>query len=232
MPRYWQLAFCMLLGGCSLLPGNLERRLELPRLSVEGQEYYHLVNRLKSLDFTVDFDKLRLSWTFTPHYFLTLDSEKTALAAIHQLSSSGDFKGCLQKSGEVLLYNYTSLVAHNWASYCAYSQGMQQTAEYHSDLLDNLLYVLLATGDGDSPQAPWQVTGPGELSGLLLLLGMRIESIEPAREEEFANLVRIRAWDQIENRQRLFWADYSIPIARYSAAQEFMNTRIQPFDKE
>ena len=206
----------LLIGGCSLLGSAPRANLEVPRMSPQAEEYFHLVNRLKQEDFNLDFGDLRLAWSHTHMYLVAPDIEKRALAEVYRAEAKGDYEGCLKKVGEVLAFNYTSLVAHSWAQQCARAQGQQVTADFHQSMLDNLLFAVLATGDGTTPKTAWKVTGAAELSGLLLLLTMQLEDIQV--DEKNQHLARVQAWDYLEQQQRIFWADYSIPLERYQRA--------------
>ena len=211
------LSLVALSGGCAFSPALLERKLEVPPLSQQGQEYYHMVNRLKSKDFSIDFEALRLAWTHTPQFLSLGQREKQQLAEAYQLAVDGRYKKCLKKSGQILIYNYTSLLGHNWAQYCANQLQLTDIASFHTGILNHLLYSILATGDGDSEATAWKVTGPAELTNLLLLLGIRLDSLTLVDKE--SSIVRIDGFDQVEQQKRVVWADYSLLFARYNAHQ-------------
>jgi hypothetical protein len=136
-------------------------------------KYDALLARVKERDATVDLAELREAFTETPAYRATAMVFYQALWAP---LNKGDFPGAVQVAEKVLTTNYVEINAHMVASIANRQLGNVPRAEYHMNIANGLLRVVMSKGDGASAETPWIVIDISEEYAVMRALNLSIQS--------------------------------------------------------
>ena len=136
-------------------------------------KYDALVARVKERDATVDLAELREAFTETSAYTATA---MVFYRALWTPLNSGDFPGALQVAEKVLATNYVEINAHMVASIANRQLGNVPRAEYHMNIANGLLRVVMSKGDGASAQTPWIVIDISEEYAVMRALNLSMQS--------------------------------------------------------
>lgn len=119
-----------------------------------SDDYFKLLKQAKAQDPKLDFTALRLSYTKTklyePYDTPDLKGMKTAYDA-------KDWKKTLSVADGILKVNYTNIDAHLYCMLAYRGLGEKKKEEFHQYMFSGLLYSLLNSGKGDSPDSAFVV---------------------------------------------------------------------------
>jgi hypothetical protein len=135
--------------------------------------YRALVERLKGGDLSVDVGELRQAFTETPDY-------RAMMMAFYQQLwrplAAGDFPAALKGAETVLERNFVEINAHMVAAIAHQQLGNPPRAAFHRAVADGLLRVIMAKGDGKTPDTAWEVIDVSEEYAVMRVLNVTLRS--------------------------------------------------------
>jgi hypothetical protein len=135
--------------------------------------YRALVDRLRGGDLSVDFGELRQAFTETPEY------RGRMMVFYQQLwrpLGAADFPAALKAVETVLESNFVEINAHMVASIAHQQLGNPARAAFHRAVADGLLRVIMAKGDGKTPETAWEVIDVSEEYAVMRALNVTLRS--------------------------------------------------------
>lgn len=147
-------------------------------LAVGGQgqkaasEYAGLRDQVKSGDFSVDFQRLRMSYVDSPEFKKARDTDEQRTQMIQAVNAK-DYKLAIKNADVVLENNYADMDAH-FGKYIAHRElGDAKQAEFHRHVFDGLIKSVLNSGDGKSIETAYVVVSVHEEYVVLQVLGLQ-----------------------------------------------------------
>jgi Domain of unknown function (DUF4919) len=134
--------------------------------------YDELVSVVKQAASQEQFMELRKTYVLTSHYKPYLSPERSLSQAMFDALNNEEWNTCLDKSREILDFNYISLSAHYGAMACGFESGNETQGDYHKYVLNNLLDAIWATGDGKTTKTAFYCTSTPELQAFIQLHGL------------------------------------------------------------
>ncbi|MEH6556992.1 MAG: DUF4919 domain-containing protein [Oceanicoccus sp.] len=140
--------------------------------------YNELVSVVRETASQEEFVELRKIYVYTSHYKPYLSPERSLSQLMFEALNNEEWDICLEKSSEILDFNYISLSAHYGAMACSFESDNKTQADYHKYVLNNLLDAIWSTGDGKSTETAFYCTSTPELQAFIQLHGL--ETIDQA----------------------------------------------------
>jgi hypothetical protein len=136
------------------------------------KDYYALVKQLKSGDTSIDYARLRFSFTKTKDYnpYSPDDADRNAM---FEALNGENFDDAVKHAQAVLGKNYVDLDAH-FISRIGYRE-LKNTEKFnfHSTVLKGLMDSIYESGDGQAPESAFIVISTSEEYFLLRMNGFR-----------------------------------------------------------
>ena len=174
--RYLLIISVILISACSSIQGNItDSKNDHEKYNSRYDELIHIVKQSASQE---QFMELRKVYVLTSHYNPYLGPERSFTQDMFQSLSNEDWEACLDKSNEILKFNYISLDAHYGAMVCSFESGNKNQGDYHEYVLNNLLDAIWATGDGKTIGSAFYCTSTTELHAFIQLHGL--EAVDQA----------------------------------------------------
>lgn len=137
-----------------------------------ASEYAGLRDRVKSGDFSVDFQRLRVSYVDSPEFKNAKDTDEQRTQMIQALNGK-DFKKAIENADVVLENNYADMDAH-FCKYIAHRElGDPKQADFHRHVFDGLIKSILNSGDGKTKETAYVVVSVHEEYVVLRVLGLQ-----------------------------------------------------------
>ncbi len=138
-------------------------------------DYQMLVKRLQSGDLTVDFRKLRESFTqtklFNPYDDDLGDTSTDMLKALDEKR----FEDAISAADRLLDLNYTAILPHIISAICWNELGNSEKERFHGEIVKGLVRSITDSGDG-SEARPYRIIRIQEEYDLLNVMGLELES--------------------------------------------------------
>lgn len=135
------------------------------------KDYHALVKQLKSGDTSIDYARLRYSYTKTKEYNpYSSDGERDAM---FEALNGENFDAAVKHAQAVLEKNYVDLDAH-FISRIGYRELKNpEKSAFHSTVLKGLMGSIYESGDGQAPESAFVVISTSEEYFLLRMNGFR-----------------------------------------------------------
>ena len=174
--RFFYIFLTILVSACSTTQQN-ESTAKIDYEKYDTR-YNDLISIVKDIASQEQFMELREAYVFTSHYKPYLSPERALSSVMFEALNNKNWNECLEKSNEILDFNYISLSAHYGAMACSFESGESKQGDYHKYVLNNLLDAIWATGDGKSIETAFYCTSTPELQSFIQLHGL--ETIDQA----------------------------------------------------
>lgn len=138
-----------------------------------AKDYYMLVSRLKDGDTSVDYAKLRYSFTRTAEY-KPYGGDRVDRKTINMAMEKKEYEAAIQHAQAVLSKNYTDMEAHFFCNIAYREVGNTKQQAFHSAVLKGLIGSLYRSGNGESPETAYIVIGTDEEYFMLNMNGYKI----------------------------------------------------------
>ena len=128
-----------------------------------------------------DFDasKLRESYRYTPWFSVSLTPTQSLLwARLNQFSSTYEIDKCIDVVKQHIAHYFADLYLHNYASFCYQRDNQLDLAQAHRNIMTNLLYSILASGDGISRRTAYSVINSAEIISFLQLTDIELVDMQ------------------------------------------------------
>lgn len=138
-------------------------------------DYQTLVKQLQSGDLTIDFRKLRESFTqtklFDPYDDDLGDTSTDMLKALDEKR----FEDAISEASRLLDLNYTAILPHVISAICWNELGNSEKERFHGEIVKGLVRSITDSGDG-SEARPYRIIRIQEEYDLLNVMGLEFES--------------------------------------------------------
>lgn len=170
--KYFFLTCVKVLFGSLLITLMHQATASCDEIKNTAEVYYTLVTRLKNGDTSIDYAKLRYSFTRTNEYKPyggdTVD-RKTVNAAM----ANKEYEVVIKHAQAILAKNYTDMEAH-LISEIAYGEiGNTKLQAFHSNVLKGLIGSLYGSGNGERPETAFLVIATDEEYFMLNMNGYK-----------------------------------------------------------
>lgn len=135
-------------------------------------DYNSMLQRVKLSDTTVKFFDFRFAYTLTNKYDPFGSTFELMRARMFESMRSNDFLNASLKADSILSENYVDMDAHFVCSVAYDALKDSAKSKYHSWVLNQLLYSVLESGDGETPQTAYFVISELEEYFTLYALGL------------------------------------------------------------
>ena len=174
--------------------------------------YDGLLERVKAGDTGADLGELREAFTETPAYrAMMMASYQPLWTPLNR----GDFATALQTAEKVLGTNFVEINAHMVASVAHQQLGNPERAQFHRDIANGLLRVVMSKGDGATADTPWVVIDISEEYAIMRALGLSMQS-QGLIQQGGANLDRLETIDPRTKTPRILFFNVDRSMAAMS----------------
>jgi hypothetical protein len=126
-------------------------------------KYENLLARAKSMDSSLDFYELRMSYTKTNSYNSNDPKMEDRIRRMSaELEKNTNFDDALKIADTILMNYYVSIEAHNCCMLIYTQKGDSAKAQYHRYFVDGIINSVLKSGDGRYPETAWPVISKDE----------------------------------------------------------------------
>lgn len=183
--RQWPLRLAVLLlfgvAACSTKPSPFAATSSASRQEANAA-YHVLVAQVQQDPAQENLSELRDIYLKTDRYTPNAEVESAKTDELFEAMGNQAWTDCIAVASAMLDQNYTSLYGHFGSMACQRHEGNTELASFHETVLNDLLEVLWATGDGASPESAFHTISTPELQAFVQLQGL--ETITQALKEE------------------------------------------------
>ena len=210
--------------GKMLVVGVMTAALMMPSVSAansHGQDYYGMVENLKTNSKPVDFKALRIAYTKTPDY-RPYGSNESAKNAAHVALNNKNFTEAAKQAEIALKKNYVDLDAHLICMIAYREAGNSEKSSFHSRVLKGLVGSIYSSGDGKNPESAFVVISVAE--EYFFLNANRLKKLKNASLSlNGRHYDKIEAEDKRNAARSVIYFDISIPYSWLSQGMKKKN---------